>query len=91
LNTELKVKNTMQGIGTLSIPVLRYSFGIINWHREEIRKLERKTIKILIVHGQHHPGADTDRLYVPRKEGGSKKIGADRRHTAEVMKLMEYI
>ncbi|PNF23741.1 hypothetical protein B7P43_G17247 [Cryptotermes secundus] len=60
----------MQAIGSLAVPVLRYSFGIINWHKEEIQKLDRKTRKILTTYGQHHPRADIDRLYVPRKEGG---------------------
>jgi hypothetical protein len=36
LSTELSVKNNMQAIGSLAIPVLRYSFGIINWYQEEI-------------------------------------------------------
>jgi hypothetical protein len=27
-------------------------------------------IIIIIIHGQHHPKADIDRLYVPRKDGG---------------------
>jgi hypothetical protein len=53
----------------LVIPVLRYSFGIINWHKEEIQKLDRKTRKMLTIHGQRHPKADIDRLYVPRKDG----------------------
>jgi hypothetical protein len=36
----------MQAIGSLAIPVLRYSFGIINWHQEEIQKnRDRKTKK----------------------------------------------
>jgi hypothetical protein len=30
LNTELSAKNKMQAIGSLVVPVLRYSFGIIN-------------------------------------------------------------
>jgi uncharacterized protein YgfB (UPF0149 family) len=30
LSTELSAKNKMQAIGSLAIPVLRYSFGIIN-------------------------------------------------------------
>jgi hypothetical protein len=59
----------MQETGSLAIPVLRYSFQIINWHHEEIQKLDRKT-KMLTIHRQHHPRADTDRLYVPRKKGG---------------------
>jgi hypothetical protein len=38
LNTELSTKNKMQAIGSLAVPVLRYSFGISNWHQEEIQK-----------------------------------------------------
>jgi hypothetical protein len=38
----------------LAVPVLRYSFGIINWHQEEIQKPDRKTRKMLTIHGQHH-------------------------------------
>jgi hypothetical protein len=45
LSTELSAKNKMQAIGSLAVPVLRYSFGIINWHQEEIQKLDRKNKK----------------------------------------------
>jgi hypothetical protein len=45
LNTELSAKNKMHATGSLAVPVLRYSFGIINWHQEEIQKLNRKTEK----------------------------------------------
>ena len=67
LGTELSAKNKIQAIGSLAVPVLRYSFGIINRHQEELQKLDRKTRKLLTIHGQHHPKADVDRLYVPRK------------------------
>ena len=70
LGTELSAKNKIQAIGSLAVPVLRYSFGIVNWHQEELQKLDRKTRKLLTIHGQHHPKADVDRLYVPRKQGG---------------------
>jgi len=56
----------MQGTGTLTTPVPRYNFRISEWHQEEIQKLERKTRKMLTIHGQHHLRADIDRLYVPR-------------------------
>jgi hypothetical protein len=38
--------------------------------------LDRKTKKILTLCGQHHPRADIDRLYVPRKGGGVTQIEA---------------
>ena len=61
--TELSAKNKIQAIGSLAVPVLRYSFGIVNWHQEELQKLDQKTRKLLTIHGQHHPKADVDRLY----------------------------
>jgi hypothetical protein len=51
LNTELSAKNKMQATGSLAVPVLRYSFGIINWNQEEIQKLDIKTRKMLTTHG----------------------------------------
>jgi hypothetical protein len=67
LETELSAKNKIQAIGALALPVLRYSFGIINWHQEELQKLDRKTSKLLTINGKHHPKAEVDCLYVPRK------------------------
>jgi hypothetical protein len=48
---------------------LRYSFGIFNWRTEEIKEIDRKTIKMLTMYKMHHPKPDIDRLYVKRKEG----------------------
>jgi len=67
LSRELSAKNKIQVIGSLAVPVLRYSFGIIKCRQEELQKLDRKTRKLLSIHGQHHPKADLDHLYVPRK------------------------
>ena len=65
MGTELNAKNKIQAIGLLAVPVFRYSFGIVNWYQEELQKLDWKTKKLLAIHGQHHPKADVDRLYVP--------------------------
>jgi hypothetical protein len=40
----------------------------INGHQEEIQKLDRKTRKMLTIHGQHHSRTDSDHLYDPRNE-----------------------
>ena len=60
----------MEAINTLAIPVIAYSFNIIEWKLEEIRKLDRKTRKLLTLERMHHPKSDVDRLYLPRNEGG---------------------
>jgi len=36
--SELNARNKITTIGALAVPVLRYSFGIINWGIEEIKK-----------------------------------------------------
>ena len=72
MGTELSAKNKIQTIGSLAVLVLRYSFGIVNWCQEEMHKIDRVMKKLLTIHGQHHPKADTDCLYVPRKEGGMR-------------------
>ena len=71
MGSELSAKNKMEAIASLAVPVLRYSFVIVKWHQEELQKLDRKTRKLLTIHGQYHPKADVDCLYVleNRKEG----------------------
>jgi hypothetical protein len=91
LNTELSATNKMQAVGSLAVPVLRYSFGIINWHREEMQKLDRKTRKMLTIHAQHHPRVDIDRLYVPRKEEGRGLMQVEGAYIAETLNLVEYV
>ena len=75
----------------MAVPVLRHSFGIINWHQEELQKLDRKTRKLLTIHGQHHPKGDVDHLYVPRKEGGRGLMQLEAAHVVEITKLVGYV
>ena len=42
LKSELNARNKITAIGALADPVLRYSFGIINWRVEEIKKKNRQ-------------------------------------------------
>ena len=60
----------VEAINTLAIPVITYSFNVINWNLEEIRRMERRIRKLLILNRMHHAKSDFSRMYVPRKEGG---------------------
>ena len=62
LKSELNAKNRITAIEALAIQILRYSFCIINWRLKEIRKVDRKTRKILTMYKMHHPQADIERL-----------------------------
>jgi hypothetical protein len=46
---------------------------------------------MLTIHGQHHPRADTDSLYVPRKEEGRGLMQVEGAYIAETLNLVEYI
>jgi len=42
LKSELNARNKITATGALAVPVLRYSFGVINWRIEKIKKLTGK-------------------------------------------------
>jgi hypothetical protein len=50
---------------------------------KELQKLDRQTRKLLTAHRQHHPKADIDCLYVPRKQGGRSLMNLEEVYTAE--------
>ena len=70
LKTELNSKNRIQAINSLAIPVVQYSFNIINWNISDLQRLDRKTRKLLTCSRMLHPKSDVDRLYLPRSKGG---------------------
>ena len=67
LRSELNARNRIDTINFLALPVVTYSFTIINWSLAEIKKVDTKIRKLLRM---HQPKPDANRLYLPRKEGG---------------------
>ena len=90
LKSELNARNKITAIGALAVPILRYSFGIINWRTEEIKK-GQGTGKMLTVYRMHHPKADIDSLYVKRKEGGRELVQIEAAYKAEIINIAEYV
>ena len=70
LRSKLNARNRIDTINCLALPVVTYSFAIINWSLTEIKKVDTKIRKLLTMHRMHHPKSDVNRLYLPRKEGG---------------------
>ena len=91
LKSELNARNKITAIGALAVPVLRYSFDIINWRTEEIKQIDRKTRKMLTMYKMHHPKAGIDRLYVKRKEGGRGMVQTEAAYKAEIVNIAEYL
>ena len=64
LKTELNSKNRITAIKMLAIPVITYSFNIIDWDLSEVKILDIKVRKMMTTHSMHHPKADIYRLYL---------------------------
>jgi hypothetical protein len=56
-----------------------------------MQELDRKTRKMLTIHGQHHSRADFEHSCVPRKGGGRGQIQTEGAYITELKKLMEYV
>ena len=91
LKSELYAKNKITSIEALAVPVLRYSFGIINWRIEEIKQIDGKTRKVLTMYKMHHPKADVYRFYVKRKEGGRGIMQVEAAYKAEIINIADYL
>jgi hypothetical protein len=91
LKSELNARNKITAIGALAVPILRYSFGIINWRLEEIKQIDRKATKMLTMYKMHHPKADIERLYVKRKEGGRGLVQVEVAYKTEIINLQNIL
>lgn len=89
--SELNAINRMEAINALATPVVTYSFNIVDWKMEEIRKLDRKTRKLLTMERMHHPRADVDRMYLPRNQGGRGLIQLEIAYKTATIGLDAYL
>ena len=70
LKSKLNAGNLVKAVNCWTVASVRYSAAIVDWTKEELRQFDRKTRKLLTMHGGFHPKSDVDRLYLPRKLGG---------------------
>ena len=89
--SELNAINRTEAINTLATPVVTYSFNIVDWKLEQIRKLDRKTRKLLTMERMHHPIADVDRMYLPRNKGGRGLIQLEIAYKTATIGLDAYL
>ena len=91
LKTELNAANRFEVINTLAIPVVTYSFNIIDWKMSEIKRLDTKTRQLLSLSKMHHTKADVDRLYLPRNAGGRGLIQLEASYKTTTIGLDTYL
>ena len=69
LKIKLSLRNLIRGINTWAIFLVRYSRPFSKWTREELKQMDQRTRKLMIMHKTVHPRDDVDRLYVSNKDG----------------------
>ena len=91
LKSKLNAGNTINAINSRAVSLVRYGAGILQWKKDELRKMDRKTRKMLTTYRALHPQADVDRLYLKRNEGGRGMISVEDCIDLEVGNLKEYV
>ena len=91
LKSKLNGKNKILAINTWAVAVLRYSFGVLDWKKEELTAMDRMTRKVMTMHGALHPKSDVDRVYVSRCNGGRGLIGVELCARTEENNLARYV
>jgi len=67
--------STIDDINASAVSLVSYTAGIINWRKDELDAMDRKTR--MAIHNSLHLRADVDRQYISRKEGRRKLIGTE--------------
>jgi len=91
LSSKLTSNNMFKEINSYTVPVLRYSAGIVKWPIQVLQQLDRQTRKLLTVFRGRHRRSDVDRLYIPRKQGGRGLFSAEDVVHAEECSLFTYV
>ena len=91
LKSELNARNKIAAINTLTIPVILYSYGVIDWKLDEIQDLDRMTRKQLCMNWMLAKKADVDRIYLPCQEGRRSLMNLEKEYKATMIGLQTYM
>ena len=91
LSSKLNAGNVIKAINSWAVSLLRYSGGIVNWTKSELAELDRKTRKLLTIHGALHARSNVSRLYLPRREGGRGLISVEDAINIEERNINVYV
>lgn len=90
MKSSLNSKNLTKAVNTFAIPILTYSFGIINWSKTELEALERNLRTTLTKFNKHHPKSACERITIPRNQGGRGFIDITHMHNKQIQNIKEY-
>ena len=85
--TKLYSKNLIKGINTWVATLIRYLGSPLTWTREELKQMDQRTRKLMILHKALHPRYYVDWLYVSRKEGGREHASIENSIEVSIQRL----
>ena len=91
LKSELNAKNKIAAINTVAVPVILYSYGVIDWKLDEIQDLDGMTRKQLCMNQMLAKKEDVDRIYLPCQEGGRSLMNLVKEYKDTVIGLQAYM
>ena len=89
--SRLNAGNLFKGINAWAIGVVRYTAGILDWSKGELKDLDVYTRKTLTMNNVFHRKSNVDRLYLKRNEGGRGLISVEECVGVEERALSEYV
>ena len=91
LKSELNARNKIAAINRLAVPVILYSYGVIDWKLDEIQDLNRMTRKQLCMNQMLAKKEDVGRIYLPCQEGGRSLMNLEKEYKATMIGLQTYM
>ena len=70
LKSQLYAGNLIAGINAWAIGIVRYTAGVLDWGKVELKKVDEDTRRMMTMHGAFHRNSSVGRLYLKRKDGG---------------------
>ena len=89
LKSKLNGRN-IRAINTWAVAVIRNPAGILDWTKEQMRNMDRKTLKMMAMNGMLHPRANGSRLCLPR-DGGRGLTSVKETIETEEYRLSGYV
>lgn len=77
LASKSNARNIISAIDSCVVAVVWYGAGILRWTGVGLNELDRKTRKLLTMHGAHNPRAAADRLHMKRVNVGGGLISVE--------------
>ena len=75
LKSNLSSRNAISAMNIWAVAVMRYGAGIVKWMKEELKKLDKQTRKIMTMNGALHPKVTSvDCILQDREVEGGYKV-----------------